>query len=1028
MLKRVRHWVAFACFTAALFSSAAVYAASLEKIEVGSQLGEPFYAEVPLKLEADESVTRLFVEIAAPADYKIFEVYRDPVLSTIRADITSDKRGARVKLSSRSSIHAPFFNLVLKVRYGRVAHFKKYAVFLEPAKSIQTAAQKTPQPTIEVGETGAQGSGVETAPLSDAESEASAATEQRISVEGWARTDRYGPIVYGDMLSTVAERLRADKRYKPTQVMAALFEKNKSKFDSDNMNMLKAGSFLDVPTAAEVEQRSAKDAYELFAKHEKQWKELTRKPRYAVIAEAQRTRYSKRVSIGGQAKGSAAAPVMTPAIANAQDSSADSTMTASQGDIDVGSAAVSATESEPLTVTAADKQQAAVDIAQANPLLAELQVKNEALQQQLLANQQSIEAMNAKLDGVATAAAAASTARIEKLEVLLVRLQAELERSNKQASVQQQGPDWIIWLLVALVVILLGAVGVLMRREPAHPADTAEVKHELEETVVGDSVPVDNEALVAPTIEETEEDVFDSISSFADDLTDTDTAEMEPFDVSLLDEDPDPNIDYLSEADVYVRYGMDDEALHQLNLALRLQPQNPVAHIKKAQLLRRTGELTAFHEAKVEAGSVLESADLEQFNAALHEASSDTQVESLELPSEVGQQHEEGDATVLLLDSTENEVSDKLADSSEDDGIDFDLSDIEVLDHQHVVSQEPAMEEMDWLHDDSFEPVSESTDASTALIPESVTESGESMDADENGVTQMFDNLMDEFSDDDQNMSLADSAVNTLESGQPEVSTEDMLDLTSAGASRELDGLLSEFTDQDEASLDTALSDPSPVSSDRTLVIDDALADIDDLDHLLGDFADDDDVFNFAAESNELDASVFKQAETAVSQQEEDEIAFGATEHLDILMSEFTEKEDADFENIGLDNDLFEQPGHAYSDAIAIEENQDATHELNHLLSEFAEDEAEVGSSEGKPFDVGYDGSTTIEMDDDAAQELDNLLSAFAEDEDDDRPVENTADVHKEIAVDANHGATQELDQLLSEFSDEEEDDSSKKG
>ena len=48
--------------------------------------------------------------------------------------------------------------------------------------------------------------------------------------------------------------------------------------------------------------------------------------------------------------------------------------------------------------------------AQANPVLAELQAKNEALQQQLLANQKSVEAMNTKLDEVASAAAAASTA------------------------------------------------------------------------------------------------------------------------------------------------------------------------------------------------------------------------------------------------------------------------------------------------------------------------------------------------------------------------------------------------------------------------------------------------------------------------------------------------------------------------------------------------------------------------------------------------------------------------------------------
>jgi len=111
-------------------------AVSVEKIEVASHLGEPFFAEVPLKLESNELPSKVFVEIAAPADYKIFEVYRDPVLKLIRADVASDARGVRVKLTSRSRVNTPFFNLVLKIRYGRVSHFKKFPVFLDAAKSI----------------------------------------------------------------------------------------------------------------------------------------------------------------------------------------------------------------------------------------------------------------------------------------------------------------------------------------------------------------------------------------------------------------------------------------------------------------------------------------------------------------------------------------------------------------------------------------------------------------------------------------------------------------------------------------------------------------------------------------------------------------------------------------------------------------------------------------------------------------------------------------------------------------------------
>ncbi|PJA32183.1 MAG: hypothetical protein CO187_05335 [Zetaproteobacteria bacterium CG_4_9_14_3_um_filter_53_7] len=934
--------------------------------------------------------------------------------------------------------------MVLKVRYGRVAHFKKFAVFLEPPKSIQTAAEKPPVATVQLTEQNAVAAQPATSADDSATADGSAADEKAGAFDGWARTDRYGPIVYGDVLSTVAGRLRVDTRYRPYQVMVALYEKNKTKFDNDNMNLLKAGSFLQVPTAAEIEQRSAKDAYKLFAQHEKQWKELTEKPRYAAVEEAQRSRYAKRVSVGEQASGSAAAPVLMPASTeNRTVAGAVTPATATD------SGAPADSEGVQSLIPQATDQQALATAEQAasapNAEVAELKAKNEALQQQLLENQKSIEALNSKMDEVA---AAASTARVDKLEVLLVRLQAELEKANKQAVAPQYGPDWVVWLLAALVIILLGAVAVLMRREPAHPADESVRMEEAVVEPVVDELLMTGDSEAADEPEESEEDVFDSIASFADDLTDTDTAEMEPFDASLLDEDPDPNVDYLSEADVYARYGMDDEALHQLNLALRLQPDNLAAHVKKAQLLRRTGAMEAFSESKADAERVLESADLEKFYAQLHEAPVGRTAVPDEQASAVAPAVVAA-ATGLALSDDDDDVSGvMLVDASEDDGIDFDISDVEMPDHHDEVSPEPAMEEMDWLHDDSFDAT-----VATAVAEEPVTASDESHDATGATVTQMFDNLMVEFSEDEDVESPALAASVTSEPA--ELDFEATLDLESSDATQELDNLLSEFTNQDEELTDDAVTVADAAASDRTLVIEDEMSDLQHLDHLLGDFADDDNMFNFSPDSDELDASVFDQAEAALLRQGEgDESALGATQHLDILMNEFAEPAEseadesavAENETAGLDDDLLEQNG-SDTVAVGIDAGHDTTQELSHLLSAFSDDDGSLETAE-------YETSTA-EVDHDATQELDHLLSEFALTEEDDDPELEVGDhgttqelghllsefsfdeddayepeadtaVRKDSGFAANHSATQELDQLLSEFSDDEDDDNKK--
>ncbi|MDX8408116.1 MAG: FimV/HubP family polar landmark protein, partial [Mariprofundaceae bacterium] len=379
--KMVLGWLA----TGLLLLAGNAQAVSLGKIEVASHLGEPFYAEIPLSLDGNESISRVFVEIAAPTDYRILEVYRDAVLNSVRADVESDSRGSRIELSSRSGLDAPFFNLVLKVRYDRATHFKKYPIFLDLPKSIQPSVKRAPLPSVHALKSPAgvdTSTSVAAAPAVNETVAAPAAVQTTTGgsfapYDGWARTGRYGPMVYGDTISTVAERLRVDDTFSRQQVMMALFEKNRAKFDQDNINLIKAGTYLDVPRAAEVERITPSQARNLIAEHEKRWKDLTKQPRYAAVAEAQRTRYSKRVRAGKQANGTAAAPEATMS-KQAGGASAASKETAAGAGKPEGAASSGA--------TAGDGNAALAE-------LAALKQQNEALQARLSENEKQLEAL-----------------------------------------------------------------------------------------------------------------------------------------------------------------------------------------------------------------------------------------------------------------------------------------------------------------------------------------------------------------------------------------------------------------------------------------------------------------------------------------------------------------------------------------------------------------------------------------------------------------------------------------------------------
>ncbi|HXH64567.1 MAG TPA: FimV/HubP family polar landmark protein, partial [Mariprofundaceae bacterium] len=593
----------FLAVAAWLISAASAWAVSLGKIDIASHLGEPFYAEVPLQLDNGESISNVYVELASPADYRILEVYRDPALNAITVDVKTDKRGARVVLSSDSGVESPFFNLVLKVRYERATHFKKYPVFLDIPQMARPSVMK-PVPAVKEGQPRPAPS--QAAPVVQAKPAAPAPGSGFAPFDGWARIARYGPMVFGDTITTVAQRLQVDDRYTRQQVMVALFEKNRAKFDHDNINLIKAGTYLDVPTAAEVERISPDQARGIIAKQEKEWKELVKQPKYAAVAEAQKNRYSKRVRVGENASGVASAPMPSQ-------SQQGGTVQAVQ-------------KGAPAANAEAEQKQ-----TQMQQQIQQLQQQNSELQGKLTDTQKQLADASAKSD---EAAAAAADAKVKKLQIQLARLQAERDEALQKAQAQPSPLGWLTYALLGVIVLLLGVVGYLMRREPAHPAesyampepqaephgfarpspDSSDMFEEAPEIDV-EEVPhkgFDAMATMQMNAAEVTKEFTDSIP----DLTDEDTGKMEAFQEEI-EEEPDPNVDYLAEADVYLRYGMEDEAIQQVKMAFKLDPHNADAHIKMVQVLKAKNDQPALDEAITEARQALGGSALQRFEEAV---------------------------------------------------------------------------------------------------------------------------------------------------------------------------------------------------------------------------------------------------------------------------------------------------------------------------------------------------------------------------------------------------------------------------
>jgi len=622
-------------------------AVSLGKIEVASHLGEPFFAQLEVHLTEGESMDKVHASIAARSDYRILEIYREPAVAGIRVTRKSD--GSPVlELSSAKPVRVPFFNLVVKLSYGRFTQFKKFPIFLELPKAIQppVAGKQSAVPTVrakgpEVVPVLLQSAGQEP-PKKQADQQQSRSFEP---FDGWARASVYGPIVRGDMLSTVAQRLKIDDRYTLAQIVVALYEKNPDKFNAGNFNLLKKGAMLKVPTRAEIEKHSPTEASRIFQQHLDRWKELVRKPRYAAEKRAQETRYSPRIRVGEKAEAEHEAAATVAAVEEKEGNEA------------------AETKSPAVTEDAARPEIPASSAVSETAPKPELKGRVETEEGSGKPGSSSSESDKAPATVASTAVAGQIDRQLKDMERQLQQMQLQLTRLQEEKSRDAEITQWILVGMAVLIVILLLALLMALRRRPTMERAATRVSVDSEPTVAEEAKPVAAPASVIPDSEVAPKTEASSVmpdtdatetKAVEDETNQTDTADSqrENMPLPVATDASNPNIDHLADADVYLRYGMEDEAMKMVELALQADPYRVDAHIKKILILSffaREEELKRSIETSMQA---IADDERERFLAALRDMGLDdilpAAAENDVTEEQAGLQHEEsGDAAGL---------------------------------------------------------------------------------------------------------------------------------------------------------------------------------------------------------------------------------------------------------------------------------------------------------------------------------------------------------------------------------------------
>ncbi len=293
MIAKSHHWQERAIALAAvaffgLWGSNAA-ALSLGRISVQSALGEPLRAEIDVPdISADEAAS-LKASVALPDAFRGAGLEYNPAIAGVQVTLQKRADGrAYIRLSGNRAINEPFVDLILEASWATGRIVRDYTMLFDPPNPRQAApvaptlAQVPAQPS-----TVAAPSRPSLLPLPAQALPAPRTIEPRqnrnkkaLAGPGAAVAQRRAAgqvtVRAGDTASKIAAATRP-ANVSLDQMLVGLLRTNPHAFMDDNVNRIKAGSVMNVPTAEQAAATPAVEATQIISAQSRNFNDFRRK-------------------------------------------------------------------------------------------------------------------------------------------------------------------------------------------------------------------------------------------------------------------------------------------------------------------------------------------------------------------------------------------------------------------------------------------------------------------------------------------------------------------------------------------------------------------------------------------------------------------------------------------------------------------------------------------------------------------------------------------------------------------------------
>ncbi|GJL81988.1 MAG: hypothetical protein DHS20C01_16220 [marine bacterium B5-7] len=245
-----------------LFLSLDAYAVGLGKLRVLSALDQPLNAEIELISPTEAELNTLRVGIASRSDYSRANIERSALLSLIRFEIEARDNGESViHLTTQESVSDPFLHMLVALDWAGGKLIREYTALLDPPLYAQGRPASVSSPRRVGATTG-------TVPRQTTAGGSASPSRPASPVK---TGELYGPIKRGETVSGLVNRMNLGDDIDVFQAMIALLKRNPDAFIRGNINLIKEGSTLSLPTRDEMASISRVVASAEYSKQLNEW-------------------------------------------------------------------------------------------------------------------------------------------------------------------------------------------------------------------------------------------------------------------------------------------------------------------------------------------------------------------------------------------------------------------------------------------------------------------------------------------------------------------------------------------------------------------------------------------------------------------------------------------------------------------------------------------------------------------------------------------------------------------------------------